>query len=265
MTESDAVIAHVGSVDDSYTLSPDPEVHVNISDPETSRSVSLRMSLKRGLARQAFDHARTGEADLPHLLALAADLRPNRKATERLAHRARKCTGVVRASIAADGAGLVLVARSLRVVVTQVEGTALFGETSLVYTRLFAGFDRAKLVFHLSRASFCQHALERLVERSRLALDQPMLPTVDTEAIALLRGLSKGTLIVEDDDQFMPAIEPGVWAGGVDMMVVEPDWNLRVDPTMCMPVFSVRTFLGPNEMRRSLWQRVRNDPSLTVV
>lgn|GEM_PF-5898668 len=66
--------------------------------PRSTSAVSskLRLSLKRGLARQAFTQADTQPANLPRLIDMAQDLRSNRKALDRLGARFQKMPGVVR-------------------------------------------------------------------------------------------------------------------------------------------------------------------------
>lgn len=51
------------------------------------RSTVLRISLKRGLARQALSEAERESSDFPALFALAAGLRPNPKGLDRMAAR----------------------------------------------------------------------------------------------------------------------------------------------------------------------------------
>jgi len=98
-------------------------------------SRSMRDSLKRGLARQAIDTADRAAPDLPDLLRMAADLRPNAKALERLARRIMRRPGVSRVVLARNGKGLSFTIRAVRMLDTRVEGQTAFHETGLVYLR----------------------------------------------------------------------------------------------------------------------------------
>ncbi len=217
-------------------------------------NVALRRSLKRGLSRQAMERA--VDADLPRLFNMASEMRPNRKARERLALRVQAMRGVVR--VALVGEAVVMVVRNRCEAVTRVEGCEAFRETALFYTRVRVEVGGA---FHLSRASFCQHALERLVERSPVALDQ-LLPAVDAEAVALLRNAARAAVILDAGDCYATAVQQGVWAGSLDECGLEPEWDLTCPGAV--PLFSARTFLSPEEMRPTVWARWRRDPALSV-
>jgi hypothetical protein len=71
-----------------------------------ARSPALRLSLKRGLARQAIAMAERDAPNLPGLFWLAAGLRPNAKAVERLALQLKVRPGVTRVSMARNGKAL---------------------------------------------------------------------------------------------------------------------------------------------------------------
>lgn len=219
-------------------------------------SQSLRVSLKRGLARQVLDHAERSQASLPDLFRIAADLRPNRKALDRMALRLKSMRGVVRASVLVNGAGVVVVARNVREVVTRSDATDIFTERAILYSRIAMHCGRDAVHFGISRASFCQHALERLVERSPIGLEAPLLPQIDAEAAGVLVAVMHGALIEDEGDDFARALLPGLWAGAVDFSGAEADWGLGfAKDTDRVPVFSARTFLGPGEMRQGLWQK----------
>lgn len=223
-------------------------------------SPALRVSLKRGLARQAITMAERSVADVPGLIRMASDLRPNAKSAERLAERIARRSGVARVALTPDRKGLTFVLRSVRDVEARVTGETAFHETGLIYLRVRVGLVGRKLGFHLSAASFCRHALERLVERSDIPLDAALLPRVDAEALAIFRGWDRAARIEEAGDEYYPAATPGVWAGGHDEMALDPDWNLTNGCGM-LPVFSARTFLSPTEMRPTVWLRWKDDPS----
>ena len=119
--------------------------------------------------------------------------------------------------------------------------------------------------FYLNRASFCCHALERLVERSQVALNLPLLETVDAEAVRLLRNQALGRMINDAEDSLIRAVAKGVWAGGVDQMSPEVDWGLTLcDGAARLPGFSVRTFLGPAQMRPTVWLKWNDDQTMQM-
>ena len=223
----------------------------------------MRVSLKRGLARQTMDHAERCEADLPALFALARDLSPNGKAVDRMAGRIVKKAGVVQVSRSTEG--LVVVVRNMRHLVNIADGANVFAETALIYTRIHIKPGRHGPAFYLNRASFCRHALERFVERSQVALNLPMLETVDAEAVRLLRDQASGRMIGVGEDSLIRAVAPGAWAGGVDQIFPEDDWGLTLcDGATRLPLFSVRTFLGPAQMRPTVWLKWNDDPLMQM-
>lgn len=238
----------------------------------TSRSLTdLRRALKRGRAREAFAHAATADADMAAIVDLGTGLRPNPRSRDRVARRLARLPGVVSVTRGTDG-GLVVLVRCKRHVVTRVAGAEVFAEDALLYTRVGIAPVRERPRFGLIRASFCLHALERLVERSQVPLDTPLLPLLDAEAGRLLRRLGSGALIVDADDQFVPAgtgrsgppaIE-GVWAGAVDTCDLDPGWGLVPTGAASPVLFSARTFLGPDQMRPTLWLKWNRDPALSV-
>lgn len=60
---------------------------MHLTHADFSRSTVLRISLKRGLARQVLSEAEPESSDFPALFALAAGLRPNPKGLDRMAAR----------------------------------------------------------------------------------------------------------------------------------------------------------------------------------
>lgn len=223
-------------------------------------SPALRVSLKRGLARQAIGMAERSPADMAVLIRTASELRPNAKSAQRLAARIAGRAGVVRAALTRDRKGLTFIARTVRDVEAQVSGETAFHETGLIYLRVQVGLAAGRMGFQLSAVSFCRHALERLVERSDLPLDAALLPQVDAEAVTIFRGWEHAARIAEAGDDYYPAAYPGVWAGGHDLMALDPDWSLR-NASGHLPVFSARTFLSPAEMRPTVWLRWKADPA----
>lgn len=225
---------------------------------------ALRVSLKRGLARQAITMARRAAPHLPGLFRCAADLRPNRKSVERIAARLKSRPGVIRAARTGDCKGLTFIVREVRSVEARVEDQIVFEETGLIYLRAGVRLAGSRLGVHLSAVSFCLHALERLVERSDVPLQSALLPQVDAEALAIFRAWARGGVLTDTGDEYYPAAAPGVWAGGHDELSMDPDWGLS-NPKGHLPIFSARTFLSEAEMRPTVWLRWKDDPSCRVL
>lgn len=237
---------------------------MQIQHTDFALSPSLRISLKRGRAREAVSQAQRSEADIPSCIAMAKAFRPNTKARSRLAQRLLRRPGIV-AVRCNDDQGLSLVLRNTRHLLTRKDAADVFGEISLVYTSMILSVAYGSVMFSLQRASFGLHALERLFERSALSLDHPMLPAVDAEASRLFCNSRSEKTFCEDDDTFISAKTDGLWAGSWDHCAIEEDWNLRmVDPGALVPVFSARTFLAPEQMRPSVWLRWNDDPHVTM-
>jgi hypothetical protein len=234
---------------------------MTLHDPKLD-SIALRRSLKRGLARQAW--AQAEEGDLARVVQMSRDLAPNAKARDRLALRVQALRGVVRVGLAGDE--VVAVLRHRRQVTMRTEGADLFTEGALFYTRIAIRAGRGSTGYRLTRASFCLHALERLVERSPVALDRPLLAAVDAEAVAVLRGCVRADLIADGEDHFARATGQGLWAGSLDQSEMDADWDLTyARPDAQVPVFSARTYLAPDQMRPTLWARWQGDPCLRMM
>lgn len=225
-----------------------------------AHSHAIRVSLKRGLARQAITTAEQIAPDLPGLFRMAADLRPNSKGVERLATRMKGRPGVARVSVAHDRMSLTFTARVVREIETRADNQTVFNETGLIYLRAKVGLTARRLCFELSAVIFCLHALERLVERSNVTLASGLLPQIDIEAQAIFRAWNRGTRIAEAGDEYYPGDMRGLWAGGHDEMAIEQDWNL-VNDCGRLPIYSARTFLSEAEMRPTVWLRWKDDPS----
>lgn len=224
---------------------------MQIQHSHFATNASLRTALKRGLARQAMSHAAQAEADVAALVRISSTMRPNAKAMQRLAQQLASRKGVVK--VAKGEEGLVVFVRNICQIRNQIDQQDLFTETALVYTRFAIRCLRTGVGYHVSRASFCLHALERLVERSAVALDRPLLPVADQEALRLLRGLAQGRDFMDNGDHFMPAVAKGVWAGSLDKAALDADWGLVGRDDGGVPIFSARTFLGEDEMRPAVW------------
>ncbi|RYE50223.1 MAG: hypothetical protein EOP21_04310 [Hyphomicrobiales bacterium] len=238
---------------------------MQMTHADFSRSTAIRTSLKRGLARQALTTAERESADLPALFAIAASLRPNPKGLDRIAARLGTRRGVTRVALTSCRKSLGFTARAVRQVEAKVQGETAFCETGLIYLRAQADMTGGRIGFRVSAVGFCGHALERLVERSDVRLDAPLLQVIDIEAHAILRGLERGAWIVEDGDEFYPPSTTGLWAGGQDGLCMEQDWGLSTDVVPTIPIFSVRTFLSPAEMRPTLYLRWKDDPSCRLL
>lgn len=229
-----------------------------MSHTNFTASPSLRVSLKRGLARQAFAMAERADADIPTLFRMAAELRPNKKSLDRVAARIKARPGIVRVTLNADQKGITFIARMARDVEARVEGATAFQEAGLIYLRVRVVFGWQGVGLQLSASNFCRHAVERLVERSAIPLEEGLLPQLDREAAALFRNWDCAALIAEAGDEFYPAVASGIWAGGHDEMAVGADWGLS-DLVGRLPLFSVRTFLSEAEMRPTIWLRWKNN------
>jgi len=98
---------------------------------------------------------------------MAAGLRPNPKAVERLARRLKARPGVTRVARAQGGKSLSFTARTVRAVEARRDGETVFHETGLIYLRASVGLTGPLIGVHLSAISFCAHALERLTDLRR--------------------------------------------------------------------------------------------------
>ncbi|MBC2834029.1 hypothetical protein [Paragemmobacter straminiformis] len=226
---------------------------MQIQHNDFATAASIRASLKRGLARQAMADAQRDEAALCTLFAAAAGMRPNAKAMQRMAARSAAARGVVRAERAPDGSRITLYTRNHREVRTRKEAEEVFAEEALVYSRIGLRCDRGQVLVTITRASFCRHAIERLVERSAVTLGRGLLADLDAEAVALLRAMARQRGFDDAGDRYLPALQAGVWAGSLDATSLEPDWGLSPVQGGTVPVFSARTFLAADQMRPTVW------------
>ncbi|WP_347268606.1 hypothetical protein [Paracoccus sp. (in: a-proteobacteria)] len=233
---------------------------MSIVDNRFTTSRHARSSLKRGRAREALRDAAGRDADLPAIFGQLREMHPNRKALERAARRLGKQPGVVR--VALNQAGLTVMARNVRQATNVKESVELFSEDVILYTTIRIEFRGGFTCYHIGRASFCLHALERLIERSAVPVNRPLLPALDAEFIATVRSFRADAMIADDGEHFLRGVQEGLWAGGIDEIAPEAGW-----PEGCskVPIFSVRTFLSPEEMRPTLWLRWKNDASLRML
>lgn len=116
----------------------------------------------------------------------------------------------------------------------------------------------------INRANFSLHALERFIERGSCDLGPRVLEAADAEAMALMKHALQNNLIEHDGDEYLQGREQGVWAGSLDLTKPEPEWRTAREDA-CIPTFSSRTFLGPDEMKPCVWLRWQNDPRLSLV
>ena len=229
-----------------------------------TRSPALRVSLKRGYARQAIDIADRTPPDLSGLFRIATSLRPNAKALERTGRRIKGRPGVVRVCVSPGDKAVKFIARTVQNVESRSDGETIFHETGLIYLRARVALTLGSVGIHLSAVSFCRHALERLIERTDLPLAEGLLPQVDAEAEAIFRGWERGSGFDDAGDAYHMAVAPGVWAGACDEMALSPEWGLVARGASAVPVFSARTFLSEAEMRPTVWLRWKDDPSCTM-
>jgi hypothetical protein len=222
----------------------------------------LRRSLKRGFAREAFARAKQDQADHAAIFRTFSQTSPNRCGLERAVIRLRRMGGVALAGITTGR--LVVVLRNSCTVVTRTADVDVFTEEGLIYSRLTVEIGKGGVTTQINRATFCLHALERLVERSACQLGRHFFATVDTEAAAVLRQSMTGNSIEHDGDSYVLARESGIWAGSHDLTDPEPEWGGLMNPAAKVPTFSVRTFLGPDEMKPCLWLRWQEDPRLSM-
>lgn len=232
---------------------------VEISRPSEARH--LRLSLKRGLARQAMARAARAQADHASIFSELFRMAPNRRGMERTVLRLRKAPGVVSAGIARGT--VVVVLRTACAMVTRTEGVDAFTEDALIYTRMTVVREKRKEGTSISRASVSRHALERFIERGNCPLGPDVLDAVDAEAATLLGRAVRGDLIAHDGDDYLRARGAGVWAGSLDLTPPEPGWRTGREDA-CIPTFSARTFLGPDEMKPCVWLRWQDDPRLSM-
>lgn len=113
--------------------------HMHINHAAFAVWPTLRGSLKRGWAGQAKQMAKQNIADLPDLIRLATDLRPDAKSAERLKMRITGRAGVVRAAVTGDCKRVTFIGRTVREVEARVLGETAFHESGLIYLRAQVG------------------------------------------------------------------------------------------------------------------------------
>ena len=208
-----------------------------------------RGSLGRGLARQAFEKAQRDDADFGRALRDLHDLAPNPRSRSRFARRLGRRPGVVAVSAGRDGVTAVL--RSTLTATVREPGAVPYEEPRIAWLRIRAVARRRAIGFDLHCAQLSLHAMHRRVERSGVDLSD-LLGRLDTALLRALGFLARNAPVRDRDDAYLPAIE-GVWAGREETMASDPAWGaaFRHAPKVC--VFSVRTFLGEDQMRPTVW------------
>ena len=222
----------------------------------------LRLSLKRGLARHAFAEAHRAGGDAGAVVSSLQRIAPNDRATARAVRRLRKDRAVVACGL--SGGAVVATVREVRAATTRCHGLDAFVEDALIFVRVAVTAGRRKVTTRIDAASFSLHALERFVERGGTDPRAGLLAAVDREADAILRQAARGSAIRDRDDTYRAAVAEGVWAGSEDLFEPDAAWG----PAWAgrkVPVFSVRTFLGPEEMNPCVWLAWRDDPHLRIV
>ena len=125
--------------------------------------------------------------------------------------------------------------------------TAMYLPRMRCYTCVAIRAGRGSTGYRLMRVSFWLHAVARLVKRSPVALAQPLLASVDAEAVMVLAGAD---LIADGEDHSARATGQGLWAGSLDTSRMEGGCDLTyANPAAQIPVFSARTWLSPDKMR----------------
>jgi hypothetical protein len=227
----------------------------------SSHARHRRLSLKRGLARQATTRAAKVQADHEVIFTELRRMAPNRRGMERTVLRLRRAPGVVCAGIARGF--VVLVLRNVCAMVTRTDGVDAFTEGAMIYTRVSVLPEKGRVGCWINRASFSLHALERYIERGNCELGAGILDVVDAEAVALLRRVVQGGSFAHEWDEYLSGGEAGVWAGSQDATRPDPSWGVARED-VCIATFSARTFLGPDQMKPCVWLRWKDDPRLSL-
>ncbi|TNF12952.1 MAG: hypothetical protein EP320_10220 [Rhodobacteraceae bacterium] len=210
---------------------------------------TARRSLARGLARQVMTEAACDSADTARILADLHGMAPNARSRQRFAARLGRRRGVVEARAAADGLEVVL--RSVMTVEMRKEGVPCFCEERIAWTRVHVTCGKRSVGFRLDTVHATHHAIQRRVERSDCPLTD-LLGALDTAMLRALSRLAKGTVLTDRDDEFLPARQ-GVWAGGMEETCADPAWGPAFRQGPPIPVFAIRTYLGEEEMRPTVW------------
>lgn len=210
---------------------------------------NARRSLARGLARQAMAEAANDNADTSRILTELHGMSPNTRNRQRFAARLRARRGVVHARAVKDG--LVVVLRSVMAVDLRKEGVSCFSEDRIAWTRVHVRCGKRSIGFKLDVAHVTHHAIQRRVERSDCPLND-LLGVMDAAMLRAVTRLAKGGVLTDRDDDFLPA-QQGVWAGGMEETCAHPSWGPAFGGGAPLQVFAIRTYLGEEEMRPTVW------------
>lgn len=226
---------------------------VTSRDRSSSTEAALRLSLKRGYAREAVSLASKTQTNVLQIFSKIREIRPSLKARMRLAKQLRKIPSVIASSYSSSGTVRV-VYREVVAMQTQHEGEDLFEENVLLYSNVFASITRTTRSLHVARVSLNYHAMERLIERSDCEIGPDFLELIDREADHIFRELMREASITHDEDEFIRSTYCGVWAGSMDASLPDPEW-LAENADEKAPIFSIRTFLSPDEMHPYVWMK----------
>lgn len=210
---------------------------------------NARRSLARGWARQAMTEAALDDADTARILTELHDMAPNARSRQRFAARLRGRRGVVQALSVTDG--LVVVLRSVMTVDLQKEGVDCFSEDRIAWSRFHVRTGKRRISFKLDTVHATRHVLQRRVERSDCPLGD-LLGDMDAAMLRALSRLAEGGVLTDRDDDYLPA-RRGVWAGGTEETRADPTWGPAFRNGASMQVFAIRTFLGEEQMRPTVW------------
>lgn len=222
---------------------------VTVSGSEAAR----RLSLKRGYAREVVSLARKKHANVRNIMLKIREIRPGLKARIRLAKQIKKLPGVITGSHSSSGT-VRAVYREVVGMQTQHEEQELFAEDVLLYSAVFAESTRTKRSLHIARVSLNYHAIERLIERSDCEIGPGFLELIDQEANHILKELARDVSITHNEDEFIRSSYCGVWAGSMDASRPDPEWFVGEEDQKA-PIFSIRTFLSPDEMHPYVWMK----------
>lgn len=226
---------------------------VTSKDILSATEVARRLSLKRGYAREAVSFARKELANVRDVMLKIRGIRPSFKARIRLVKQIKKMRGVITASYSLSGTVRV-VYREVVAMQTQHEEQELFAESVLLYSVVIAETTRTTRRLQIARVSLNYHAIERLIERSDCEIGPGFLELIDREANHILKELARDVTITHNEDDFIRSSYCGVWAGSIDASRPDPEWFAGAsDPKA--PIFSVRTFLSPDEMHPYVWMK----------
>ena len=218
-----------------------------------------RRALARGYARECMAAAQADSADAARLMTELHDLAPNAQSRQRFAKRLGRRPGVVRA--AATNYGIALTFRRHLDVTLNRDGTTLFREERIAWTRVEAVAGRGEIVFLTQELHVSFHAIQRHLERSAAPM-RGLLAHLDVEMSRLARHIKTSEPILDRDDEFLPSAD-GMWAGEREFLADDPAWGAAFAHAGAQqPLFSIRTYLGEAELRPVVWlawSRIRGD------